>query len=105
MSREEENKLRVFEEQLIRLQRIARDKKLSLSAKGLMIVLKEVVPYIGNKDDIKELCNSDDKEIYSALCELADNGYISFKDIASFLGHHFAKEISIYDKQKRTTII
>lgn len=67
---------------------IGNDGSLSLAAKGLMLILGNMLPFNTDKELIKKLCNSDEKEIYAALCELADKGYLSFNDIAMYLGHN-----------------
>lgn len=97
INNEERERLECFERILRYHKKIARNKRLSLAAKGLMLVLNEVVPFACDINKIKEMCNSDEKEIYSALCELAFNGNICYKDIALFLGVHIGEEKSEYD--------
>ena len=82
------DRIQLLEARVNFLQKLGRNKSLSLAAKGLMLTIGDVIPFISNMEEIKKLCNSDEKEIYAALCELADKGYLYFTDIAMYLGHH-----------------
>lgn len=68
--------------------RIGNDNNLSLRAKGLMLAIGDIPPFLGGMEEIKKRCNSDESEIYAGLSELADKGYLYFSDIALYLGHH-----------------
>lgn len=54
------------------------DKRLSLDAKGLFVILNRLVaPFECTEKVIKEYCKNNDCDICSALMELVAYGYIS----------------------------
>lgn len=66
---------------------VAKDGNLSLAAKGLLLTIKNIIPFLCGMHVILERCNSNEKEVYAALTELADKGYIKFSEIEKFLSY------------------
>lgn len=59
-------------------EKVAENKRLSLSAKGLFLILMDEYPsFACYYKAMKHYCNESDKEILSALTELVAFGYIS----------------------------
>lgn len=67
--------------------KVGSDKNLSLTAKGLYMTLNHVAPFLYGYPEIQKHCVSTKQEVYAALVELADNGYIQFSDIPKYLGY------------------
>ena len=66
--------------------KVGSDKNLSLAAKGLYMTLKHIAPFLYGLPEIQKYCVSNKNEVYAALVELAENGYIQFSDIPKYLG-------------------
>lgn len=67
--------------------KVGSDKNLSLAAKGLYMTLKHIAPFLYSLPEIQKCCVSNKNEVYAALVELAENGYIQFSDIPKYLGY------------------
>lgn len=71
---------------------VAKDKNLSIAAKGLLLILRNIPPFLSDIELIQNRCNSDEKEIYAAITELANNGYLKFSEVEMYIRHERSKE-------------
>lgn len=74
-----------LQDYMTRTENVANDSRLSLSAKGLYLVIRNLIPFSSNINLIKKYCDSEGKEILSAITELALYGYIKYSDIKLYL--------------------
>lgn len=77
----------IYKELYEKAKAVGRDKNLSLQAKGMFLVLRNTLPITCDMHTLQEKCNNDNVDIYAAITELADAGYISFNEVKMYLGH------------------